>query len=111
MNWKPTHPGPYTIAVSWNQLVSDFQVQMSNAIKKYFGQDKNVKQLIIKTTGNTLDVGQQLQQYNQLVQPNPDLIILETPSQDSFDGPVQRAKAARGSRPSRCSAPCRWTAL
>ncbi len=94
VNWKPTHPGPYTIAVSWNQLVSDFQVQIVNSIKKYFGQDKNVKQLIIKTTGSTLDVGQQLQQYNQLVQAHPDLIILETPSQDSFDGPVQRAKAA-----------------
>ncbi len=28
------------------------------------------------------------------MQAHPDLIILETPSQDSFDGPVQRAKAA-----------------
>src|ERR1051326_7909531 len=93
-NWKPSHPGPYTVAVSWNQLISDFQVQAVNSIKKYFGQDKDVKQLIVKTTGSTLDVGQQLQQYNQLVQAPPDLIILETPSQDSFDGPVQRAKAA-----------------
>jgi len=92
-NWKPSHPGPYTIGVSWNQLVSDFQVQIVNSMKKYFGQDKNVKQLIVKTTGSTVDVGQQLQQYNQLVQSKPDLIILETPSQDSFDGPVQRAKA------------------
>lgn len=92
-NWKPTHPGPYTIAVSWNQLISDFQVQIVNSMKKYFGQDKNVKQLIVKTTGSTVDVGQQLQQYNQLVQAKPDLIILESPSQDSFDGPVQRAKA------------------
>jgi ribose transport system substrate-binding protein len=93
-NWKPSHPGPYTIAVSWNQLVSDFQVQIVSAMKKYFGQDKNVKQLTIKTTGSTVDVGQQLQQYNQLVQSKPDLILLESPSQDSFDGPVQRAKAA-----------------
>ncbi|HEX6461280.1 MAG TPA: substrate-binding domain-containing protein [Thermoleophilaceae bacterium] len=93
-NWKPSHPGPYTIAVSWAQLVSDFQVQIVNSIKKDFGQDKNVKQVIIKTTGSNIDIGQQLQQYNQLVQAHPDLIILETPSQDSFDGPVQRAKAA-----------------
>ncbi|HEY7629429.1 MAG TPA: substrate-binding domain-containing protein [Thermoleophilaceae bacterium] len=92
-DWKPSHPGPYTIAVSWNQLISDFQVQIVNSMKKDFGQDKNVKQLIVKTTGSTVDVGQQLQQYNQLVQSKPDLIILESPSQDSFDGPVQRAKA------------------
>jgi ribose transport system substrate-binding protein len=93
-NWKPSHPGPYTIAVSWAQLVSDFQVQVVNSIKKDFSQDKNVKQLIIKTTGSNIDIAQQLQQYNQLVASKPDLIILETPSQDSFDGPVQRAKAA-----------------
>jgi ribose transport system substrate-binding protein len=92
-NWKPSHPGPYTIGISWNQLVSDFQVQIVDSMKKDFGQDKNVKQLIVKTTGSTVDVGQQLQQYNQLVQSKPDLIILESPSQDSFDGPVQRAKA------------------
>jgi ribose transport system substrate-binding protein len=92
-NWKPTHPGPYTIAVSWAQLVSDFQVQIVNSMKKDFGGDKNVKQLVIKTTGSNIDIAQQLQQYNQLVQSKPDLIILETPSQDSFDGPVQRAKA------------------
>jgi ribose transport system substrate-binding protein len=92
-NWKPSHPGPYTIGISWNQLVSDFQIQIVDSMKKDFGQDKNVKQLIVKTTGSTVDVGQQLQQYNQLVQAKPDLIILETPSQDSFDGPVQRAKA------------------
>jgi ribose transport system substrate-binding protein len=93
-NWEPSHPGPYTIGVSWGQLVSDFQVQVVNSIKKYFGQDKNVKQLIIKTTGSNIDIAQQLQQYNQLVASKPDLMILETPSQDSFDGPVQRAKAA-----------------
>jgi ribose transport system substrate-binding protein len=92
-NWKPSHPGPYTIGISWNQLISDFQVQVVNSMKKEFGQDKNVRQLIVKTTGSTVDVGQQLQQYNQLVQAGPDLIILETPSADSFDGPVQRAKA------------------
>jgi ribose transport system substrate-binding protein len=93
-DWKPSHPAPYNIAVSWNQLVSDFQVQAVNSMKKYFGDDKNVGSLTIKTTGSTIDVGQQLQQYNQLVQAHPDLIILETPSQDSFNGPVQKAKAA-----------------
>ncbi|HKR99561.1 MAG TPA: substrate-binding domain-containing protein [Candidatus Dormibacteraeota bacterium] len=93
-DWKPTHPAPYNVAISWSQLISDFQVQAVNAMKKYFGDDKNVGSLTIKTTGSTIDIAQQLQQYNQLVQAKPDLIILETPSQDSFNGPVQRAKAA-----------------
>lgn len=93
-DWKPNHPGPYTVAISWNQLVSDFQIQIVDEMKKRFGADKNVKQVTVKTTGNTVDVGQQLQQFNQLVQSKPDLIVLETPSQDSFTGPVERAKAA-----------------
>jgi ribose transport system substrate-binding protein len=92
-DWKPTHPAPYNIAISWNQLISDFQVQAVNSMKKYFGDDKNVGSVTVKTTGSTVDVGQQLQQYNQLVQAKPDLIILETPSADSFNGPIQKAKA------------------
>ena len=45
----------------------------------------------VRTTGSNLDIAQQLQQYNGLVQKKPDLIILETPSPDSFNGPVQKA--------------------
>ena len=33
-DWKPSHPGPYTVAVSWGQLVSDFQVQLVDNLKK-----------------------------------------------------------------------------
>ena len=92
-NWKPSHPGPYTVAISWGQLVSDFQIQAVAAMKKDFASDKNVGKLIVRTTGDNLNIAQQLQQYSSLVQQKPDLIILETPSPDSFDGPVQQAKA------------------
>jgi ribose transport system substrate-binding protein len=92
-NWKPSHPGPYTVAISWGQLVSDFQIQAVNSLKKDFASDKNVGKLIVRSTGDNLDVAEQLQQYSSLVQQKPDLIILETPSPDSFDGPVQQAKA------------------
>jgi ribose transport system substrate-binding protein len=93
-SWKPSHPGPYTIAISWAQLVSDFQVQVVDEMKKQFQADKNVKQLIVRTTGSNLDVAQQLRQYEALVQQKPDIIVLESPSPDSFNGPVQKAKAA-----------------
>ena len=36
-NWKPAHPGPYKVAVSWGQLVSDFQVQIVDNLKKDLG--------------------------------------------------------------------------
>jgi len=43
--------------------VSDFQVQVVNSIKKDFGQDKNVKQLIIKTTGSNIDIDGELRMF------------------------------------------------
>lgn len=93
-NWKPAHPGPYKVAVSWGQLVSDFQVQIVDNLKKDLGQTPGVGTVDVRTTGNNLDIAQQLQQYQSLVQVKPDLIILETPSPDSFSGPVQKAAAA-----------------
>ncbi len=93
-NWKPTHPGPYTVGISWGQLVSDFQVQVVSNLKKDLQANEAIGTVTLKTTGSNLDVGQQLQQYASLVQSKPDIIILETPSADSFNGPVQQAKAA-----------------
>ena len=93
-NWKPTHPGPYTVAVSWGQLVSDFQVQLVDHLKQDLADTKGVGEVEVRTTGSNLDIAQQLQQYNGLVQKKPDLIILETPSPDSFNGPVQKAADA-----------------
>ena len=90
-DWKPSHPGPYTVAVSWGQLVSDFQVQLVDNLKKDLADTKGVGEVEVRTTGSNLDIAQQLQQYNGLVQKKPDLIILETPSPDSFNGPVQKA--------------------
>jgi ribose transport system substrate-binding protein len=92
-NWKPSHPGPYKVAVSWGQLVSDFQVQIVDNLKKYLSGYDSIGDVEVRTTGSNLDIAQQLQQYNSLVQSKPDLIILETPSADSFNDPVQKAAA------------------
>src|SRR4051794_19014925 len=91
--WKPSHPGPYKVAVSWGQLVSDFQVQILDNLKKDLGGYKNIGDVTVRTTGSNLDIAQQLQQYESLVQSKPDLIILESPSPDSFNGPIQKAAA------------------
>ena len=90
-NWHPAHPKPFTVAISWGQLVSDFQIQMIGDLKKDLQSTPGVGNVIVRTTGSNLDIAQQLQQYQSLVQNKPDLIILETPSADSFDGPVKQA--------------------
>jgi ABC-type sugar transport system substrate-binding protein len=92
--WKPNGSGPFHVAVSWGQLVSDFQVQTVAQLKQQLRTTKGVGQVDVRTTGSNLDIAQQLQQYNALVQTRPDIILLETPSPDSFDGPVQKAAAA-----------------
>ncbi len=92
-DWKPSHPGPYKVAVSWGQLVSDFQVQTVDRLKKELAGYQDVGNVEVRTTGSNLDIAQQLQQYNSLVQSKPDIIILETPSPDSFNGPIQKAAA------------------
>jgi ABC-type sugar transport system substrate-binding protein len=87
-DWKPSHPAPYRIAISWSALVSDFQVQMVRLLQKQLTQAGF--QVTLRTTAQ-LDVGQQLSQFHSLVLGKPDLIILETPSPDAFIGPVDSA--------------------
>jgi len=92
-DWKPTHAPPYTVAISWGQLVSDFNVQATRIMEEELRKDPDIGNVIVRNTGNNLDVAQQLQQFNQLVQEKPDLILLQTPSADSFIGPVNKAAA------------------
>jgi ribose transport system substrate-binding protein len=90
-DWKPAHPGPYKVAVSWGQLVSDFQVQIVDNLKKDLAGYDSIGEVEVRTTGSNLDIAQQLQQYNSLVQSKPDLVILESPSPDSFNEAIQKA--------------------
>jgi len=90
-DWKPSHPGPYKVAVSWGQLVSDFQIQIVDNLKKELSSYDSIGDVEVRTTGSNLDIAQQLQQYNSLVQTKPDVIILESPSPDSFNDAIQKA--------------------
>lgn len=91
-DWKPDN-GPHRIAISWGPLVSDFQVQAVDRLKKEIGAIQGVEDVALRTTGSAADVGQQLQQFNTLLQTKPDLIVLQTVSADSFVGPVRKAAA------------------
>jgi ribose transport system substrate-binding protein len=93
-DWKPSHPGPYKVAVSWGQLVSDFQIQIVDNLKKDLAGYDSIGDVEVRTTGSNLDIAQQLQQYNSLVQSKPDVIILESPSPDSFNDVITKAADA-----------------
>ena len=91
-DWRPSHPAPYKVAVSWSGLFNDYQVQIYARLQDAFkAAGYNAT---FKTTGNVLDVPQQLQQFDQLLLDKPDLMILQASTPDSFKNGLQRAAAA-----------------
>ena len=92
-NWKPDHAPPYKVAISWGQLVSDWQVQMTTLLKQQLEASPLVGKgnVEMATTGSNLDTGQQLQQFNAMVDRHPDLIIAQVLSPGAFRDSVDRA--------------------
>jgi ribose transport system substrate-binding protein len=91
--WQPTHRPPYTVGISWGQLIGGFNTQVINSITATLKTDPEIGKVIVKTTGNNLDIAEQLADYQSLVQDKPDIILLQTVSPGSFIAPVNRAAA------------------
>jgi ribose transport system substrate-binding protein len=91
-NWKPKHGPPYKVAVSWSGLFNDYQVQIWDTLKKEFA--KAGYKTDFKTTGNVLNVPDQLQQFDQLITGKPDLIVLQAATPGAFRDEVKRAAKA-----------------
>lgn len=92
--WKPKHTGKFTVGISWGQLIGGFNTQVINAITATLKRDPEIGRVIVKTTGDNLNIAEQLSDYQSLVQNKPDIILLQTVSPGSFIAPVNRAAAA-----------------
>ncbi len=90
-DWKPKHDPPYTVGVQWAQLSTDFQVQVSKALVEDLKKNPDIGDVIFQSTGNNLDVGQQLAQTRAMLLKNPDLIILEELQPNAFEGVIEEA--------------------
>lgn len=90
-DWKPKHDPPYTVGVQWAQLSTDFQVQVSKGIVEDLKKNPDIGNVIFQSTGNNLDVGQQLAQTRAMLLKNPDLIILEELQPNAFEGVIDEA--------------------
>jgi ribose transport system substrate-binding protein len=93
-SWKPTHKGPYSVAISWGQAVSPFQVETLADLQSDLKGDPQIANVTAESTGNNLNIPEQIQQYEALVAQKPDLIILESPGSAAFVGEVAQAAAA-----------------
>jgi ribose transport system substrate-binding protein len=89
--WKPTHAPPYKVAVLWGPLTTDWQVQATDNIQKFLKRSPMVSGASFASSGNTYDVGAQLQDYDTIVRRHPDLIILQPLTPESFIGPIEKA--------------------
>lgn len=89
-NWKPSHPGPYTVGIQWASVTNDFQRRSVEHMKAVLEKNPMIKNVILQTTGNNLDVGQEIAQLNQLIAKKPDIVILEPLTADSFAPQIKR---------------------
>ena len=89
-NWKPSHPGPYTVGIQWASVTNDFQRRSVEHMKAELEKSPMIKKVILQTTGNNLDVGQEIAQLNQLIAKKPDIVILEPLTADSFAPQIKR---------------------
>lgn len=92
--WKPKHGPPYTVGVQWAQLSTDFQVQVSKGVVDALKRNPDVGDVVFQSTGNNLDVGQQLAQTRALILKHPDVIVLEELQPNAFLGVIDQAAKA-----------------
>ena len=95
-SFKPSHGPPYKVAIDWGPIVSGFQATMTKELKRLFEQNPLVGpgNVTVLTTGDSLDTGQQLQQYRALLDQKPDIVLIQTAGALAFLNPVKQAAKA-----------------
>ena len=88
-DFKPDHPPPYRVAVSFAQLTTDAQVKMFDSLKKELTSNPDIE-LDALSTGQDVNLVTQLQQAQTLLNRKPDLLIVE-PIAEAFDDIVDKA--------------------
>lgn len=92
-HWKPSHGPPYSVGIQWNVENNDYQVAVTRALKALLKSDPMIGNVTYQTTGNSVDVGAEIQQFNGLVQKRPDILILQPLTGEAFVSQVDRAAA------------------
>jgi ribose transport system substrate-binding protein len=93
-NWKPKGKPPYKVGVQWAQISNDFNVKISNAVRKRLASNPDIGEVKFQSTGSNLDVGQQLQQFQALIRSKPDILILEEIQPEAFRAAIEQAGKA-----------------
>ncbi|KFF98901.1 hypothetical protein IQ62_21715 [Streptomyces scabiei] len=76
-DWKPSHDGPFKVAISWPPPINTFQAETLAGVKKTLTASGEVTITKELAPTSPADVPGQLQQINQLIADKPDLIIAQ----------------------------------
>ena len=93
-DWKPKGGPPYDIGVQYPQVNNDFTEKSSRFIVEQLRKQPDIGNVKFQSTGDTLDVAQQLQQFQSLVRSKPDIIITLELQTDAFTKPIEDAAKA-----------------
>ena len=88
-DFKPDHGPPYKVGLAYANVQPGFQTDMYNGLKKALDGDPNIELSAI-ATGDALNIPQQIQNYNSLLNKEPDIMIVE-PLTDAFGPAVDKA--------------------
>ena len=89
--WRPKHGPPYTVGIQWNVENNDYQIAVTKAMKSILADDPQIGNVIYQTTGNSVDVGAEIQQLNGMLNRQPDIVILQPLTGEAFTPQVNRA--------------------
>lgn len=90
-HWKPTHPGPYKVAILWQPVVNTFVPAVLNSLTSALKASGKVQIVASVAPQNPTDIPGDLQLFNQLVAMKPDLIIAFPLAAGPFVAPINAA--------------------
>ena len=93
-DWKPSHAGPYKVAILWQPPLNDFVSKTHEALVTTLKDSGDVKIIADVAPQGPTDVPGSLQQFGQLVAMKPDLIIAFPLAAEPFVEPINQAGKA-----------------
>ncbi len=92
-DFEPKGDPPYKVAISWALLTNAYQVDALETLKSALETNPDVGEVVVRTL-NAVNVPEQLQQFQSLLQEDPDIIIAEPLQPEPFVPLVKKAAAA-----------------
>ena len=90
-DYKPNHPPPYKVGISWGPLVTDVQIKNYNMLQKML-KAEGIE--VSATTTEGVNIPQQLGQVQTLLRAKPDILVVQG-NTDAF-GPLANKAGKQG---------------